>query len=232
MMTLSERTVRAVLFDMDGVITDTEQSVVDFWLQLAAEKAVTLSAADFEAHVFGVPANHTLQALFPPLDATELAVLHERMEAYELGLQYVEVPGAGDFLRTLKAWGVPTALVTSGQDWKADAVCDQLGLVGLFTTRVTATHIRRGKPAPDCYLAAARQLGLAPEACLVFEDALTGAQAALTAGMVCVGVQKPERAAGLYALGVSAVVPDLRSLRVSGGLLCLDGQGEMRLQTR
>lgn len=221
---LMEHPLEAILFDMDGVITDTHQSVTQFWLTFAAEKGVTLTADDFERYIYGRPDELTLQALFPMVGEAEKAALASRMQEYEIHLTYEPIPGAVELLRTLQAHGVRTALVTSGEHWKVDAVLGQLGITDAFTTCVTAADIPRGKPDPACYRLAAGRLGVQPERCVVFEDALSGAQAALAAGTVCVGVQQANRAAGLLALGVRCVVPDLRAVTLQEGALQIGGQ--------
>jgi beta-phosphoglucomutase-like phosphatase (HAD superfamily) len=104
---------RAVLFDMDGVVIDTRQSITDFWQAVAAEQNVTLTAADFDRHIHGVPVVATLRALFPGLRPEHDEEFHDRTTRYELGLRYDEIAGVKSLLRSLKAAGVKTALVRS-----------------------------------------------------------------------------------------------------------------------
>jgi beta-phosphoglucomutase-like phosphatase (HAD superfamily) len=170
---------QAVLFDMDGVVIDTRQSIVDFWQALAVERGVLLTDADYDQHIHGVPAVQTLQALFPSMTPEQTSELMERMLRYERGLRYTEIVGMTAFLRRLSGAGVRTGLVTSGMGWKVDAVVEQLGLGSLFDVIVTASDIERGKPDPDCYLTAARKLGVAGSECVVFEDAISGVRAAV-----------------------------------------------------
>jgi HAD superfamily hydrolase (TIGR01509 family) len=211
--------VEAVLFDMDGVVIDTRQSVTDFWLAFAAEQGVTLTAGDFEDHIYGVPVTHTLRVLFPDFPPAGHAALRERTAAYESGLAYTEVPGLTAFLRALSGASVPTALVTSGEPWKVQAMAGQLGLAGLFGVVVTAADIRRGKPDPECYTLAAARLGLPASRCVVFEDSVSGVQAAVAGGGLCVGVQPCERLAQrLVECGACHVIPDFVGVRR------LDGQ--------
>src|SRR5262249_33020708 len=117
---------RAVLFDMDGVVIDTRQSVTDFWQAVAAEQNVTLTTDDFDQYIHGVPAVTTLRALFPGLPPEQDGEFHDRVILYELGLRYEEVAGVKSLLRSLKAAGVRTALVTSGMSWKVEEASRQL----------------------------------------------------------------------------------------------------------
>ncbi|NJN94711.1 MAG: HAD family phosphatase [Anaerolineales bacterium] len=198
----------AILFDMDGVVIDTHQPVTAFWLALAAELGVTLSQADFQQHIYGCPMNHTFDVLFPYLTAEQRRAIFSRLEEYEIAATYTAVPGVISLLQTLRRHGFPTALVTSADTWKVDVVERQLELQGLFATRVTVGEIERGKPYPDGYLLAARRLQQPPERCLVFEDAISGVQAAVAAGTTCIGVRPPETAQALLDAGASHTIPD------------------------
>jgi HAD superfamily hydrolase (TIGR01509 family) len=211
---------QAVLFDMDGVVIDTRQSITDFWQAVAAEHNVTLTADDFDRHIHGVPVVTTLRALFPGLPPERDGEFLGRTTRYELGLRYEEVTGVRALLRSLKAAGVKTALVTSGMSWKVEEISRQLTLDGLFDVIVTAADVERGKPDPACYLAAAAKLEVPPAKCAVFEDSVSGARAAVAAGTACVGVQTGRLAALLVAEGVRHVIPDFTTVRLdlSSGL--------------
>jgi beta-phosphoglucomutase-like phosphatase (HAD superfamily) len=90
---------RAVLFDLDGVVIDTRQSITDFWQAVAAEQNVTLTADDFDQHVHGIPVVATLRALFPGLPPEQDGEFLDRATRYELGLRYKEVGGVRALLR-------------------------------------------------------------------------------------------------------------------------------------
>lgn len=208
----------AILFDMDGVIIDTQHSVTEFWQIVAGEQGVRLTEADFQQHIYGCSLRHTFDVLFPQLDqSTERGIL-ERMELYELNLIYTAIPGAVKLLRSLKQAGVPLALVTSAFPWKVDLVMRQLELEGVFTTRVTATDIQRGKPHPDGYLLGAERLGFPAQHCLVFEDAVGGVQAAVAAGAACIGVRPPETAPALTAVGAFHTIPDFTAVTLQADI--------------
>jgi HAD superfamily hydrolase (TIGR01509 family) len=205
----------AVLFDLDGVVIDTRQSVTAFWTAFAAGEGVTLTADDFDRHIFGVPAIHTLKTLFPTIPAARYEGLHRLMLDYETQLRYAEIRGAVALLRALKTAGIPTALVTSGGTWKVAEVARQLALDGLFAVVVTAADIEHGKPDPACYRTAAHRLGVATTRCVVFEDAVNGVRAARGAGALCVGVQTGRLAGQLVAEGVGHVIPDFAAVRLN-----------------
>jgi HAD superfamily hydrolase (TIGR01509 family) len=198
----------AILFDMDGVVIDTHQAVTQFWLALAAEHGIQLSQADFQQHIYGCPMNHTFEVLFPHLNDQQRQAIFARLQDYEIRATYTAVPGVIAFLQALKQYSMPTALVTSADTWKVEVVKRQLDLVGLFATVVTIGEIRRGKPHPDGYLLAAQRLQQPPQRCLVFEDAVSGVQAAVAAGATCIGVRPPETAAALLEVGARHTISD------------------------
>ena len=162
----------AVLFDMDGVVIDTHQSVTDFWRNIAARYKISLKESDFNHHIHGCPATHTLDTLFPHLGWKEHQSVLAMMANYETKLRYSGMKGAVTFIGSLNRQDIPTALVTSGERWKVDAVLDQLGLGQMFTAHITASDIVRGKPHPECYILAAECLQKTPDRCIVFEDSL------------------------------------------------------------
>jgi len=203
---------QAILFDMDGVIVDTYQSVTEFWQNLAEAYQVHLSQADFNQHVYGCPATHTLDVLFSRLNAAERQSVLAKMADYETNLTYTGVKGAVAFLRTLKQQGIPTALVTSGDQWKVNEVIHQLGIDRMFTAQVTTSDIQRGKPHPECYLLAAQYLQKPPEQCIVFEDSISGVQAAVASGALCIGIGPSSMASPLRQAGACHVVSDFASI--------------------
>jgi HAD superfamily hydrolase (TIGR01509 family) len=220
-----------VLFDMDGVIADTEPSVTSFWNRIAAQYGVTLLPDDFKRHVYGVPDEHTLDVLFSKLTSEERARVRAVMQEHETVDTYSPVSGVVPFIRSLHEAGVPMAVVTSGMSWKVDVVLAQLGLADVLTTRVTAADIAAGKPDPACYLLGARFLGLPPEQCLVFEDAVSGVEAAVAAGATCIGVADTERAGRLLEAGATRVISDFECVDYSHGTVDL-GDGRPVLELR
>jgi beta-phosphoglucomutase len=201
----------AILFDMDGVIIDTYQSVTDIWQDLAETYQVHISPADFNQHVYGCPVVHTLDVLFSHLNAGQRQSIFIKMADYEAKLTYTGVRGAIPFLSSLKKHGVPTALVTSGDQLKVNEVVSQLGLDGMFTAHVTVDDIHRGKPDPECYLLAAHKLHKSPEQCIVFEDSISGVKAAVASQATCIGIGSSSMAPLLLQAGARHVVSDFMS---------------------
>ena len=115
-------------------------------------------------------------------------------------------------MRQLTAGQIPCAIATSAIPENVSPVLTTLGLADVFPVRVTAADIRRGKPDPEVYATAAARLGVSAAACVVFEDAVTGVEAARRAGMAVIGVTTAHPAGELLEAGAARAVPDFRGL--------------------
>lgn len=184
----------AVLFDMDGVVIDTKKAVTLFWNRLAKRTGRPAITKDqFERHVYGCQTRHTLSFLFPQLNLSQVEKVHKELERLESKAVYTDIRGVASFITRLKSKGVSTALVTSAPDSKVDVAMKQLGLAALFDVYITASNVRESKPDPQCYITASLRLGKAPNECVVFEDAVSGVEAAKKAGAACIGIHdRPE----------------------------------------
>jgi HAD superfamily hydrolase (TIGR01509 family) len=202
----------AVLFDMDGVLIDTDAAIAGLWHGLAGEYGTTISPADLAAHVYGCVPEHTVETVFAALGTSDRAHILRRVREAEPTLGFTPVPQAADLVRRLAAAGVPLALVTGASATRAGRTLDALGLTGRFAATVTWGEAARGKPAPDCYLLAAERLGVPAQACLVFEDTTGGVRAATAAGAACVAVG-PADPAALRAHGARHAVPGFQTVR-------------------
>jgi sugar-phosphatase len=172
--------IRALLFDMDGTLVDSDRAVERSWLSWAGEYGADGPAAYEMAH--GSPSEATVRKLLTHLSEEEI----RRASARPLELQYddladvVATPGALDLIALLDREGVPWAVVTSADDRLAKARLTAAGITPRVL--VTTDDVPAGKPDPAGYLLAARLLGVPPENCLVVEDAEVGLAAARAAG--------------------------------------------------
>ncbi|MCL5097522.1 MAG: HAD-IA family hydrolase, partial [Candidatus Omnitrophica bacterium] len=182
----------AVIFDMDGVLTDSEPLICMAAVAMFREKGLAVQAEDFIPFV-GTGEDRYLGGVAEKYRfAIDLRAAKSR--TYEIYLQLVPArlqafPGAQDLVRACQKAGLKTALASSADPIKIEA---NLGKIGLppraWDAIVTGDDVPRKKPAPDVFLAAAQRLGLVPEHCAVVEDAINGVQAAKAAGMRCVAV--------------------------------------------
>jgi HAD superfamily hydrolase (TIGR01509 family) len=181
--------VDAVLFDMDGVLLDSEPLHEQVAQAILAECGLTTASA--EAYV-GMTTRDSFAALCRefalPHDPAELDARYTARVIPLLRTRAVPLPGVPEVLLALRARGRRLALGSSSALAVIEATLDGLGVRSLFDAIVSAADLPRGKPAPDVYLEAARRLGVPPAGCLVIEDSERGVQAARAAGMRCVAI--------------------------------------------
>ena len=175
----------AVLFDLDGVIVDTEGQYSLFWKQIGEEYMPGMP--DFALAIKGRTLTQIYDTYFP--DAADRAAITERLNAFERQMDFPYIAGAREFLEALQAQGVPTAIATSSNcDKMACLYARHPEIKNLVTAVLTAEDARRSKPAPDCYLAAAERLGADISKCIVFEDSPNGLAAGRASGAFVIGV--------------------------------------------
>ena len=189
------RPVKGVLFDMDGVILDTEKLYTRFW----QEAGRTLGYPMTRDHALGLralnrdEAARKLQSYFgPQVDYQQMKAKRiQLMDAY-INQHGVE-PKAGirELLSFLKERHIPCAICTASPAERIREYLTPLGLIDQFDALCTVYQVPRGKPEPDIYLFGAKSLGLAPEDCLALEDATAGILSAFRAG--CMAVMVPDQ---------------------------------------
>lgn len=197
---------RAILFDLDGVLVDSRECIAIVWRSWAEARG--RDAAPFLAVAHGRRISDTIRLVAPELDAAAEAAALDRMEEAESrGLR--AGPGAVALLARLA--GAPWAVVTS---CGRSVAALRLGTAGLPVPAVcvTADDVRRSKPDPEGYLAAAARLGVAPRDCLVFEDSPTGLAAAKAAGIRAVALLTTHAPEALE--GAEARIPSLAAVRL------------------
>ena len=206
-------TIRGVLFDMDGVLYESEPFLVQAAIRMFAERGVTVAADEFDPY-FGMGEDHLLKGVADQHGVT-LPAEAAKQRTYALYLDAIHgviqpLPGVHDFLRRCAQRRLRTALATSGDRFKATRGLQEIGLSeSSFGAVVTGSDPVRKKPEPDIFLLAARRLDLDATSCLVIEDALAGVRAAKAAGARCLAVTTNNPANKLRDAGADWVVPDL-----------------------
>ena len=186
--------IKAVIFDLDGVIVDTAHYHFIAWKRLAKELGIDFTEAENE-QLKGVSRMRSLEII---LELGNLRLSQEEMERLankknQWFVDYINAmkpdeifPGVKEMIQNIRASGIKIALASSSKN--ADTVLTLLNIKNLFDVIVDGTMITHTKPDPEIFLLAAKKLNLPPAECLVFEDAEAGVEAAIAAGMKCIGV--------------------------------------------
>jgi beta-phosphoglucomutase len=191
------REMQAAIFDLDGVIVDTAKYHYLAWKRLARENGFDFTERDNE-RLKGVSRMRSLEILLEigGLHLDEPARLRLARQKNEWYVDYISqitpaelLPGAREYLKALRERGVKTALGSASRN--APLILERLDIAPLFDVIVDAGKVEKAKPDPEVFLTAARELGILPENCVVFEDAEAGIEAARRAGMGSVGVGNP-----------------------------------------
>ncbi len=181
-----ERT-KAALFDLDGVVFDTEPQYSIFWGQQCRE--FHPEHPGLENEIKGQTLVQIFDAWFSGSLQASQPLIVERLNAYERQMAYEYVAGFEAFVTTLRQQGIATAVVTSSNREKMEAVyAKHPAFKEFFDAILTSEDFERSKPDPDCYLKAAARLGVQPYYCVVFEDSFNGLRSGRAAGMTVVGL--------------------------------------------
>ncbi len=184
--------IRAVIFDMDGVLTDSEPLITEAAITMFKEKGVDVKPEDFlpfvgtgeERFIGGVAEKYRV-----PLDLTSA-----KHRTYEIYLKKVPdklraFPGAKAFVQSCRGAGLLVAVASSADEIKVDANLRKIGLpIQYWDAVLTGEEVKNKKPAPDIFQQTSKKLGVRPEECVVIEDAVSGVLAAKAAGMRCIAV--------------------------------------------
>lgn len=180
----------ALIFDMDGVIIDNTAYQARAFQLLFRELSLTTNARRLLERLNGMPATAILKTVFrhpvPEKDLKKYADQREFLYRVLYWNKRREVTGLTAFLEAARAAGFKIALGTGSPPETIAYIIDHLGIRHLFDGVTSKEDVERGKPHADTFTVAARQLGVPPERCIVFEDALLGEQSAYKAGMRCV----------------------------------------------
>ena len=178
--------VKACLFDLDGVVFDTEPLYTLFWRNL--DKRLRPNIDNFEHIIKG----QTLVQIYDKYFAGEeekqeeiTALLYE----YEQNMSFNYISGFELFIKGLRSKGVKTAVVTSSNLAKMQNVYNKHPeFKGYFDEILTSEDFKESKPSPDCYLKAAARFGLSPKECIVFEDSFNGLRSGIASGARVIGL--------------------------------------------
>ncbi len=183
--------IKAILFDLDGLMFDSEPHSLASWEAVLKERGVTLDQLTVDS-ILGLRIDATARTLIDkyrlPDTVQGLSDAKTEYQIAHLAGHVPPMPGLFELLGEIDRRGLQKAIASSGIRRYVEAVLRVNGLLDRFGVIITGDQVAHGKPAPDVFLAAARALSVEPQDCLVLEDAPAGVQAAKAAGMRCIAV--------------------------------------------
>jgi len=208
--------IKAVIFDLDGVIVSTDEFHYQAWQQLADAEKIPFDRHDNE-RLRGVSRMESLEIILEKAgraytNAEKHAMAERKNTSYRESLGRLSpadiLPGVKEFLAVLRTRGIKIAIGSSSKN--AGPILKAIGMQETFDAVVDGTHIKRSKPDPEVFALAGVRLGVAPEQCLVVEDAAAGVDAGLAAGMrvLAVGSAATHPGATLRAADLTKITAD------------------------
>jgi HAD superfamily hydrolase (TIGR01509 family) len=197
--------IKGVIFDMDGVLVESEPFIAEAAVRMFAEKGVTVRAEDFRPFI-GMGEDRFLGGV-AELKGVTLDMPADKVRTYQIYLDLITgrlepLPGVAEFIGRCRERGLKLAVASSADRMKVEGNLREISLSdGTFDAVVVGEDVARKKPHPDIFLLAARRLGLDPETCLVVEDAVSGVGAAVAAGSPCLGLTTSFEASRLRDAG-------------------------------
>lgn len=188
-----ERKIQAVIFDMDGVISDTQVIHSSTESEMLKTYGIEMDPDEITRRYAGVEGKIMFPVIFkdakkemPPLDE----LLRRKWEMVDkiVKVSIKEIPGTREFIEQLKKYKVPIAVASASRLSFIKKVLSELNLTDKFDAISSSEEVEYGKPEPDIFLLSAKRLSVAPENCLVIEDGINGMIAAKRAGMQCIGL--------------------------------------------
>ncbi|MFH1255755.1 MAG: HAD family phosphatase [Candidatus Diapherotrites archaeon] len=206
--------IKAVIFDLDGVLIDSMEQHCKTELQPLHEMGVPATMEELHEFI-GVPAGDFFKAMLKKYgkkgDPEKL--LERKYALMEFGAEKIPAfPGAIELVESLKSSGFLIAVGSSSRTFFVEKALAAIGLKEKIPVIASSSEVKQGKPAPDIFLLAAKKLSLEPKECVVIEDAIQGVNAAKAAGMKCIAVTNSFPAEKLKAAGAELVVKSLKQL--------------------
>ena len=209
--TTRKPTLKAVIFDLDGVVADSHPIHEMAWTNLLVEQGLDRAALNLDFLYAGHSRREILTHYLGAISANEMERLGRRKdELYTLEAQsLLPKPRIPEVLNQLNEDGILCALATSAGRGRTYDTIEKFGILEKFTAIVTGDQPDMPKPAPDIFLVAALKLGVSPKCCVVVEDSVAGVVAARAAGMKCVGFAPVKRFGELAEAGANDLISEL-----------------------
>jgi HAD superfamily hydrolase (TIGR01509 family) len=211
-------TLKAVIFDMDGVLIDSHPVHKKAWTRFLASVGKMVTDEELEFVLDGRRREDILSHFLGALTPAQTAEYgrHKEQLFREAASEVSTVLGVGQFIDELQRCGIPMAVASCGSSSRVHFILQRLGLEHRFSAVVTADDVQVGKPDPAIFQKAASAIGAPPECSVVVEDAVSGVIAAKAAGMKCLAIASNGRGKALHVAGADSVVSDFLTVHVPG----------------
>lgn len=203
--------MKALLFDLDGTLADTDPIHFQTWRDLLREYGLEIDVKLYRRRFSGRLNQEIVNEFLPQLSESEVTTLSDRKEAEfrdRARTSLSPTPGFVDLLDWATAHQLKQAVVTNAPVENAQFMLYVLELTDQFPTVILGEQLPQGKPHPLPYQVALEQLGVTADQAIAFEDSPSGVRSAIGAGILTVGIASTQSPAELYALGVTLVIQD------------------------
>ncbi|MBN2057182.1 MAG: beta-phosphoglucomutase family hydrolase [Candidatus Saganbacteria bacterium] len=206
--------IKAAIFDLDGVIVNTVPLHFKAWQKMFKQYGHNFTMADYLAKVDGRPRLEGAGAILTELSPEEIKKAGEIKQGFYLKMldsEDIEIfDSTIKLIKELKNRGVKLAAASSSKN--ATRILKKIGLYDIFEANVSGADFKKGKPDPEIFLTAAKRLGIVPAKTVVFEDARSGVEAAVSGGFFAVGINRHDNAGPLAKANI--IVDDLSELGI------------------
>jgi beta-phosphoglucomutase len=209
--------LKAVIFDMDGVIIDSHPAHREAWRVFLRNLGRTVSDAELDFVLDGRKRGEILCHFLGALSEDEIREYGEQKDKFfrQHSLEINLIPGVVELLSQLRNAAIATAVATSASENRTRRVLDQLQLARSFDIVVSGNDVVCGKPDPEIYRVTCQKLGTSPDCALAIEDAVSGIRAARAAGLMCIGLAGHQLPDVLRAAGATHVVRNFLDLSLT-----------------
>ncbi len=206
--------VKAIIFDLDGVIINSNPAIEAFWKSWTDKAGINLTAPLVRQWIHGRKVQDTIEGLFGHLPESTKEQIEKEGYDFDSQMQPGPVTGVIKFIEVLRTLGIPTGIVTSSHYSRMFKMISDIGIEEKIRHFITANDSIRGKPFPDPYLKMGEKLHIPEKNCLVFEDAISGITSAVAAGMQSIGIADASAASDLLQQGAQHIIPDFSGISI------------------
>jgi sugar-phosphatase len=216
--------IKAVIFDLDGVIINSNPAIESFWKSWTDKESLELTPTMVREWIHGRKVYDTIDGIFGHLTPERKQAIIDDAYHFDGHMQPGSITGVVEFIETLQIANIPTGVVTSSHHPRMLKMLEDIGIQDHFTHFVTAHDVQFGKPHPEPYQKMQEKMQLQTGDCLVFEDAISGIQSATAAGMHSIGIGDEHARETLMREGACEVVCDFSLIRIAADQLHANGK--------